>query len=82
MGQGKVSLFLFLFSVLFHFCFQFPNLNFESFLGVSLLSKIYKFKSHYRNNIFYYIYFFITHFTHIILFPSSLFLNPWISFRS
>jgi hypothetical protein len=29
-GPGKVSPFI-LFSVLFHFCFQFPNLNFAPF---------------------------------------------------
>jgi hypothetical protein len=74
-GPGKV---VFSFSFIFcfiSFLFLISNSEFLILLGVSPLGKIYKLKSHYRSNIFYYIYFFITHFTHIVLFPSSLFLK-------
>jgi hypothetical protein len=54
-SPGKV---VFSFSFIFcfiSFLFSISKFKFWILLGVSPLGKIYKFKSHYRNNIFYYI---------------------------
>jgi hypothetical protein len=53
-GPGKVSPFYFIFCFI-SFLFSISKFEFCTLLGVSPLSKIYKFQSHYRNNIFYYI---------------------------
>jgi hypothetical protein len=76
-SPGKV---VFSFSFIFcfiSFLFSISKFEFWILLGVSPLGKIYKFKSHYRNNIFYYIYFYYSFHPHNIV---SFFFSKSLNF--